>query len=125
MIQENVYAKILEATNDIQSWALDCESNFDAFFGSDGSYGEARMGHLQALNFQNIRCIVEAELGNARNSNKLVRQNHLGQCLMILKSIAKAIEKNHGLRLYESFWELHLICECAYEEESYLYRDEL
>jgi len=121
MSQQNVYAEILEATNDIQSWALDCESNFDAFFGSDGAYGEAKMGPLQSLNFQNIRCIIETELGNARNSNKLVRQNHLGQCLMILKSIAKAIEQNHALHLYESFWELHLICECAYEEESYLY----
>lgn len=118
---QNIYLEILEATKYIGAWAIDCEKHFNEFFHGDGSYGVAQIEDLAGLNFSNIRCVIETGLGIARNDKKQAQEFNLGQCMILLKSIEKAIEQRHALNLYESFWELHMLCECAAEEEFYLY----
>lgn len=118
---QTIYSEILEATKNIGHWAIDCENHFDEFFHGDGSYGRSQIEDFAEISFSNIRCVIEVGLGVARNEIKRARESNLGQCLILLKSIEKAIERRDCLGLYESFWELHMLCECAAEEEFYLY----
>jgi hypothetical protein len=120
-VMQNIYSEILKATKHIQVWAEDCESNFNEFFYGQNHYGQKQMKDLDQLKLQDIRCAIEIGLDQARNNNLQTRQHYLGQCLIVFKSVEKAIQQLSAIDLYESFWELHMLCECAAEEEFYLH----